>query len=50
VQQRLIRIEAVAEFEQIVARLRDAGAPPRWQERGAAEPVIPVPKGPIERW
>jgi nifR3 family TIM-barrel protein len=50
VQQRLIRIETVAEFEQIVARLHAAGPPAGWQERGQREPVIAVPKGPVERW
>jgi nifR3 family TIM-barrel protein len=50
VQQRLIRLETVAEFEQIVARLRDAGVPPGWQERGQGEAIIAVPKGPVERW
>jgi nifR3 family TIM-barrel protein len=50
VQQRLVRLESVAEFEEIVGRLREAGPPGDWQQRGAGEFQIPVPSGPNERW
>jgi tRNA-dihydrouridine synthase len=50
VQQRLVRLASVAEFDEIVGRLRDAGPPPRWTAAGAAEMHIPVPGGPVERW
>jgi nifR3 family TIM-barrel protein len=47
VQQRLVRLESVAGFDEIVAHLRDRGPPPRWSP---AELHIPVPGGPVERW
>jgi nifR3 family TIM-barrel protein len=48
VQQRLIRLESVAVFEEIVARLREAGAPAGGPD--LPEPCVPVPKGPIDKW
>jgi nifR3 family TIM-barrel protein len=48
VQQRLIRLERVADFEGIVAGLRDQGTPAHWTRFVDAE--IPVPSGPSERW
>ncbi len=50
VQQRLVRLESVAEFDEIVARLCATGPPARWTAAGAAEMHIPVPGGPVERW
>jgi nifR3 family TIM-barrel protein len=50
VQQRLVRLESVAELEEIVGRLRDRGTPHDWPQRGAGEFQIPVPSGPNERW
>lgn len=50
VQQQLVRIESVAEFERIVAELRDrpeAQADLEWPPAGF---TIPVPSGPVERW
>jgi len=49
VQQTLIRLESVAEFDAIVARLREQGEPPHWH-RHTGELSIAVPGGPIERW
>jgi nifR3 family TIM-barrel protein len=49
IQQRLIRLESVAEFEEIVSQLLLAGAPPG-PDGAADEPVISVPLGPNERW
>lgn len=46
VQQRLVMIERATDFEEIVARLRDAGPPRGWQ----FEADVPVPKGPISHW
>ncbi len=48
IQQRLMMIEHVADFEGIVAGLRDQGPPPNWKQ--GAEPEIAVPKGPISHW
>jgi tRNA-dihydrouridine synthase B len=50
VQQRLIRLESTAEFDDIVGRLQEQGPPPRWQALGTCEQLIAVPQGPIERW
>jgi nifR3 family TIM-barrel protein len=50
VQQRLMRLEQVAEFDRIVAGLREAGAPAGWHGPPAGEQTIAVPGGPIERW
>jgi tRNA-dihydrouridine synthase B len=50
VQQRLIRLESTAVFEEIVSRLRDLGPPAGWNQDNHAEPAIPVPSGPIEKW
>jgi nifR3 family TIM-barrel protein len=50
VQQRLIRLESVAEFEEIVAQLRHQGGPRDWGEWGKDGLHIPVPSGPVERW
>ena len=48
IQQRLMMLERVADFDAIVATLRANGPPPNWQQR--AEPEIAVPKGPIAHW
>jgi nifR3 family TIM-barrel protein len=45
VQQRLMRIERVAGFEEILEQLRERGQPGL-----GAEPTIAVPQGPVERW
>ncbi len=50
VQQRLVRLEQVAELERIVARLRAAGSPRGWEDRTQEEATIPVPRGPVEHW
>ena len=48
IQQRLVMIGSTADFDGIVAHLRDQGPPPRWQE--LALPELAVPKGPISHW
>ena len=48
VQQRLVMVEGPADFDAILAGLRERGAPPGWQD--GALPEIAVPKGPNERW
>ena len=48
IQQRLVRIERVADFDDIVARLRDR-EPPAPDELAIGSPIS-VPKGPIEHW
>jgi nifR3 family TIM-barrel protein len=50
VQQRLVRIESAAEFDGIVAGLRDTGPSAGWQELLASESPIRVPSGPLEYW
>ena len=48
VQQRLMALERVADFDAIVAQLRNNGPPPQWQNQ--PEPEIAVPKGPVSHW
>jgi nifR3 family TIM-barrel protein len=48
VQQRLVRLESVAWFEETVARLRSQGNPANWQPH--FQPLISVPSGPISHW
>ena len=47
-QQRLMMLESAADFHEILARIRDQGRPPHWEE--STQPAIPVPSGPVERW
>jgi nifR3 family TIM-barrel protein len=50
VQQRLVRIESTAEFDEIVEEVRERGrqiGAPDWLD---GEPIIAVPHGPNERW
>jgi tRNA-dihydrouridine synthase B len=50
IQQRLMRLETVAEFDLIVEQLRE-GSPERTGERWQFQPPnIVVPAGPVERW
>lgn len=48
IQQRLMRLESVADFDEMMQTLRTRGAPAGWHE--AEEPVIAVPRGPISHW
>jgi nifR3 family TIM-barrel protein len=50
IQQRLIRLDSCALFDEMVARLRERGSPPDWQEWQAEGPAVPVPSGPVEKW
>jgi tRNA-dihydrouridine synthase B len=50
VQQRLVQLDSVATFEEIIGRLREQGPPPRWDPAGPEAASIAVPRGPIERW
>jgi nifR3 family TIM-barrel protein len=50
VQQRLVRIESVAEFDRIVEQVRDAGPPRGWRQWLHEESPIRVPSGPVEYW
>jgi nifR3 family TIM-barrel protein len=50
VQQRLIRLDGIAVFDEMVARLRERGAPSDWDHGQAEGPQVPVPSGPVERW
>jgi nifR3 family TIM-barrel protein len=50
VQQRLVRIESVAEFDAVVAGLIDKGPPGDWETWLLTESAIKVPSGPVEHW
>jgi nifR3 family TIM-barrel protein len=50
IQQRLVRLESVADFDAIVSRLRAAGPPVEWPFVESGESPIRVPSGPIEHW
>lgn len=50
IQQRLVRLDSVAEFQELLDRLRDPRMKRAWEERPITQPSIPVPKGPTERW
>jgi nifR3 family TIM-barrel protein len=49
VQQRLMHLERVQDFDDIVSRLRALGPPPQWQASVPGQPIA-VPRGPIEHW
>lgn len=46
--QRMMMLERVADFDNIVATLRIKGPPPHW--KAGEMPEIAVPKGPISHW
>jgi hypothetical protein len=46
----LIRLESVAVFEQMAALLRERGPVHGREAADGAEPAVPVPRGPVERW
>jgi tRNA-dihydrouridine synthase B len=48
IQQRLVRLESVAYFDETVSRLRDQGPPANWQPH--FQPLISVPSGPVSHW
>jgi nifR3 family TIM-barrel protein len=50
VQQRLVMLENLAQFEEIVAPFADAGAPAGWTEYDAQQAQVAVPAGPISHW
>ncbi|HKI32594.1 MAG TPA: tRNA dihydrouridine synthase DusB [Gemmataceae bacterium] len=50
IQQRLVRIESVAEFDGIVEEVRERGRLRPNHDWLDGEPIIAVPKGPNERW
>jgi nifR3 family TIM-barrel protein len=49
IQQQLMHLERIADFDAIVELLRERGEPPHWH-RHTGELSIAVPGGPIERW
>jgi nifR3 family TIM-barrel protein len=49
-QQRLVRLESVAEFEEIVERLRDRGPPADFGRLEEMNAVIATPQGPNAHW
>jgi nifR3 family TIM-barrel protein len=50
VQQRMVQLSGVAEFMEVVAKLRTRGPVPGWEEWIVNESPIRVPQGPIDRW
>ena len=50
IQQTLIRLASVPQFDEIVERILEYGEPEDWTIRDAGEPHIPVPSGPIAHW
>lgn len=50
IQQRLIRIESIAEFDDIGHGLLHREPPAQWHDGPPAHSIISVPKGPIEHW
>jgi len=50
VQQRLVMLSDLAEFEEIVAPFAEAGAPAGWSEWDTQQAHVAVPTGPISHW
>jgi nifR3 family TIM-barrel protein len=51
IQQALVRLESVAAFETLMARMRKRGEPLDSSHSQAPEPeIVPTPQGPVERW
>ena len=50
VQQRLVMLSNLAEFEEIIAPFADAGPPAGWTEWDAQQAQVAVPAGPISHW
>lgn len=48
IQQRLVMLENMEEFDGLVNQIRDQGPPPHWH--AGRMPEIAVPKGPISHW
>lgn len=50
IQQELMQLESLAQFDAIVACLRHRGAPPNWRQSCEESFQVAVPSGPVERW
>ena len=50
VQQRLVRLGSAAEFDGIVAQVRERGHTLPTSSEPESEAILPVPQGPIEHW
>lgn len=50
VQQRLVLLRNLAEFEDLIAPYAEAGPPPGWEEWDTLQAYVPVPAGPIAHW
>jgi tRNA-dihydrouridine synthase B len=50
VQQRLVMLSNLGEFEEIVGPFAEAGAPPGWTEYDTQQAHVAVPAGPISHW
>lgn len=50
VQQQLVMLADLRQFEELVAPFADAGPPPGWSEWDAQQAAVPVPAGPIAHW
>jgi tRNA-dihydrouridine synthase B len=50
VQQRLVMLSDLAEFEEIVAPFAESGAPAGWSEWDTQQAQVAVPAGPVSHW
>jgi len=50
VQQRLVMLSNLREFEEVIAPYAQQGPPPGWTEQDTHAASIPVPSGPVSHW
>lgn len=50
VQQKLVMLENLSQFEDVIAPFAEAGPPPGWSEYDAQHAEVAVPAGPISHW
>ncbi|MBA4063853.1 MAG: tRNA dihydrouridine synthase DusB [Isosphaera sp.] len=50
VQQRLVMLSDLAEFEDVIGPFAESGPPPGWGEWDAQQAHVPVPAGPVAHW
>lgn len=50
VQQRLVMLSNLQEFEEVIAPFAEKGPPPGWTEQETQATAIPVPSGPVSYW
>src|SRR5438067_1229657 len=50
VQQRLVMLNRLSEFEEVIAPYAESGPPSGWSEWDAQHAHVPVPAGPVSHW